>query len=69
MALRDVMTYFPPVKPTLPERDELEAEGGATETGYADWKRAKVEKGLAQSRDRKTMIPIEQIWSDLKLER
>ena len=27
--------------------------------------RAKVERGLAQCRERSTMIPIEQIWRDL----
>ncbi len=57
------------MKPSLPDRDKLEADGGALEAGYAEWKRAKVERGLAESRLRESLIPIEQIWNDLKLER
>ena len=57
------------MKPTLPDRDKLEAEGDSTEPGYEDWKRSKVEHGLAQSRVRESLIPVEQIWNDLKLER
>lgn len=56
------------MKPVLPDRDKLDVEGGVAEAGYIDWKRAKVEKGLAQSRDRSAMIPVEQVWRDLKLE-
>ncbi len=36
---------------------------------YEAWKRAKIEHGLEQSRDRVTMIPIEQVWRELTLER
>ncbi len=57
------------MKPTLPDRDKLEVEGDSTEPGYDDWKRSKVEHGLAQSRVRESLIPVEQIWNDLKLER
>lgn len=57
------------MKPSLPDRDKLEADGGAPEAGYPEWKRAKVEQGLAESRVREALIPIEQIWNDLKLER
>lgn len=39
------------------------------EDGYEAWKRAKIERGLAQSRDRAAMIPVEQLLRDLKLER
>lgn len=53
---------------TRAERDKLtEQEGSAP--GYAAWKRAKIERGLAQSRDREAMISVEQLWRDLKLER
>lgn len=41
----------------------------AIEPGYAAWKRAKIERGLEQARDRSAMIPVEQIWRDLTLER
>lgn len=57
------------MKPTAPDLDKLAAEGGAVDTGYAAWKQAKIEKGLAQRTDRAAMIPVEQIWRDLKLER
>ncbi len=57
------------MKPTLPDRDKLEVEGDSAEAGYRDWKRAKIERGLEQSRVREALIPIEQIWTDLKLER
>ena len=57
------------MKPGLPDRDKLEADGGVPEAGYPEWKRAKVERGLAESRLRESLIPIEQIWNDLKLER
>jgi hypothetical protein len=30
------------------------------EPGYADWKRAKIERSLKQARDRLAMIPVEQ---------
>lgn len=57
------------MKPALPDRDKLEAEGDSTAPGYEEWKRSKVEHGLAQSRVRESLIPVEQIWNDLKLER
>lgn len=38
------------------------------ERGHADWKRAKVEQGLAQAQDRSAMIPSEKVWRDLGLE-
>ncbi|MEG3088064.1 hypothetical protein [Sphingomonas sp. PB4P5] len=44
------------------------AARGREESGYAAWQRAKIERGLAQSRDRAAMIPVEQVWRDLKLE-
>lgn len=50
-------------------RDGIAEIGGAGEPGYAAWKRAKVERGLAQSRDRAAMIPIEQAWRALSIER
>ena len=38
------------------------------QAGYDAWKRAKIERGLEQSRDRSGMISVEQLWRDLKLE-
>ncbi len=57
------------MKPTLPDREKLDSEGAAVEPGYAEWKRANVAAGLAQSCDRKAMIPVDQVWRDLNLER
>ncbi|MHA0329492.1 hypothetical protein [Sphingomonas aquatilis] len=37
----------------------------ANEQDHAAYKRAKIERGLEQSRDRSAMIPIEQVWRDL----
>ena len=48
--------------------EKLAEQEGATEPGYAAWERAKIARGLAQSRDRAAMIPVEQVWRDLKLE-
>ncbi len=39
--------------------------GPANEQDYVAYKRAKIERGLEQSRDRSAMIPIEQVWRDL----
>lgn len=55
--------------PEVDEREKLDGEGGPTERGHAAWKRAKVERGLAQAQDRDTMIPVEQVWRDLSLAR
>ncbi len=50
--------------------DELPDDNGEViEPGYAVWKRAKIERGLEQARARSAMIPVEQVWRDLKLER
>jgi len=48
---------------------KVAVDGGDTERGYEAWKRAKVERGLAQSRDREAMIPVDRLWRDLSLER
>ena len=50
-------------------RDGIADDGGVAEPGRAAWKRAKVERGLAQSRDRAAMIPIEQAWRVLSIGR
>lgn len=56
------------MKPTVPDRDKVEPSGNAVEAGYDAWKRAKIENGLLESRDRAAMIPVEQVWRDLRLE-
>lgn len=43
--------------------------GEAPEHGHAVWLRAKVERGLAQARDRDAMIPAAQLLRELGLER
>lgn len=62
------MVHIGQMKPTVPDRDKVEPSGGAVEAGYDAWKRAKIERGLLESRDRAAMIPVEQVWRDLKLE-
>jgi hypothetical protein len=57
------------MKPILPADDKLRETGGAPERGYADWKRAKIERGLEQAKDRAKMIPAEQVLRDFGLER
>jgi hypothetical protein len=56
------------MKPIVIPAEKVAEQDGAADTGYAAWERAKIERGLAQSRDRATMIPIEQAWRHLKLE-
>jgi hypothetical protein len=34
---------------------------------YDDWKRAKIERGMAQARDRSMMIQIEQVLRELAI--
>jgi hypothetical protein len=36
--------------------------------GYDAWKRNKILKGLAQTKDRDALIPSEQVWRELGLE-
>lgn len=57
------------MKPNLPADDKLRETGGAPERGYADWKRAKIERGMEQAKDRAKMIPAEQVLRDFGLER
>jgi hypothetical protein len=49
--------------------EKVEETAGVLERGYAAWKRAKIERGLAQAQDRAAMIPVEQVLEDLKLAR
>lgn len=48
-------------------RDKVEVAGGVAAEHDA-YVRAKVRKGLEQSRDRAAMIPIGQVWRDLSVE-
>jgi hypothetical protein len=56
------------MKPATDPRDKVADVEGTAERGYEAWKRAKVERGLAQAQDRAAMIPVEQVLRDLKLE-
>ena len=49
--------------------EKVATTGGAPERGHAAWLRAKVERGLAQARDRDAMIPAAQLLRELGLER
>lgn len=56
---------------TRAEQPEDPQHGGMSEDGAEDghdaFVRAKVQRGLEQSRDRAVMIPIEQVWRDFSL--
>lgn len=41
------------------------AQEGAARRDHDEWVRAKVLNGLEQSRDRASLVPIEQVWRDL----
>ena len=56
------------VKETIPT-DMISADNGPPERGYRKWKQAKIERALAQAEDRSSLIPAEQVWRDLGLER
>lgn len=56
------------MKSGLDAHDKLDAQGGSPEADYGVWKRAKIEVGMAQAKDRAAMIPAEHIWSDLQLD-
>ncbi|WP_161989088.1 hypothetical protein [Sphingomonas glacialis] len=56
------------MKPDAIPAEKVSKHEGPYDPGYAAWERAKIERGLAQSRDRAAMIPVEQVWRDLKLE-
>lgn len=55
---------------TRAEQQEDPEQGGMAKDGAEDkhdaFVRAKVRRGLEQSRDRSVMIPIDQVWRDLQ---
>lgn len=51
---------------TRAEQQEDPEQGGMAEDGHDAFVRAKVRRGLEQSRDRSVMIPIDQVWRDLQ---
>lgn len=53
------------MKPVVDEQEKRDDTGGSPERSYDAWKRAKIERGLAQSRDHSAMIPVERILRDL----
>ncbi len=57
------------MKPSVPVADKLEDAGAPVDPGYAAWKRQRIERAKAQAEDREAMIPAEQVWRDLGLER
>jgi len=62
------MRYKSTVKPATDLSEKLDEAPAPAEPGYAAWKRAKIERGLEQAKDREAMIPVEQLWRDLTLE-
>lgn len=63
------MGYIMAMKTRTPPVDEATRTDAGTEPGHADWKRAKVQRAIAEAKDRDAMIPAEQVWRDLGLER
>ena len=57
------------MKTRIDVQSKLNDHGGATERGHEAWKRAKIERGLAQAQDRTNLIPMEKILRDFGLER
>jgi hypothetical protein len=58
------------MKPSYtPGDDKIADSGSSAEPGYAAWKRAKIESALRQASDRSCMIPEDQVWRELGLER
>jgi len=53
------------MKPASYHSDKIAEEGGPAERGHEAFKRAKVERGLAEAKDRAAMIPAERVWRDL----
>jgi hypothetical protein len=49
--------------------DKIEEGGAPADPGYDAWKRQRIERAKAQAEDRQAMIPAEQVWRDLGLER
>jgi hypothetical protein len=49
------------MNPPLDPRDKIADTEAPAERGHAVWKRAKVERGLAEAKDCGAMIPVEQI--------
>lgn len=49
--------------------DKVATTGETPERGHAAWLRAKVKRGLAQTRVRDAMIPAAQLLRELGLER
>ena len=47
------------------EQSEPGPAGGEADPDHDAYVRAKVQRGLEQSRDRPAMVPIEQVWRDL----
>ena len=56
------------MRPDVPLREKISDVDGPKDHGYDAWKRAKVERALAQSQDRSSMIPAEKVWRELGLE-
>ena len=66
--MRPWMKYNYGMASVVGQRDKLDAEPVTTEAGYDAWKRAKIERGLEQSRHRPAMIPVDQVLRNLLLE-
>jgi hypothetical protein len=58
---KPILRYGQSMATHVDEFEKLEADHGTVDHGYESWKRAKIELGLRQARDRSSMIPVEQV--------
>jgi hypothetical protein len=54
---------------TAPQPYVLTDGDDVSETGYVAYKKQKIERGLEQVKVRSTLIPADQVWRNLGLER
>lgn len=70
MAFSRALHYVGSMKASSIAPNEKTNETAATrEPGYEAWKRARIEAALRQAADRSQMIPENEIWRELGLER
>ena len=54
---------------TAPPSYKVTDGDDVSEAGYAAYKKQKIERGLEQAKHRESLIPADQVWRNLGLER
>ena len=65
---RPLLVYANVMKSDVSFREKVSDVPGPKDEGYDAWKRAKIERALAECENRANMIPAEQVWRELGLE-